>query len=66
MAVQKLDEEAIFHAARHIEAPDARAHYLGEVCGQDEALQARVEALLQVHDEDKSFLASRRTNHAPR
>jgi WD40 repeat protein/serine/threonine protein kinase len=56
MPVQKLDEEAIFHAARHMEAPDARARYLQEVCGQDKALQARVEALLNVHDEEKSFL----------
>src|SRR5262249_53634059 len=56
MAIQKLDEEVIFHAARQIEAPDARARYLDEVCGQEKELQARVEALLHVHDEEKSFL----------
>jgi serine/threonine protein kinase/tetratricopeptide (TPR) repeat protein len=56
MAVQKLDEAAIFHAARHIEDIDARAGYLEDACGQDEALRARVEALLHVHEEEKSFL----------
>jgi serine/threonine protein kinase/tetratricopeptide (TPR) repeat protein len=58
MAVQKLDEEAIFHAARHLEDIDARARYVEEVCGPDNELRARVEALLQVHEEDQSFLNS--------
>jgi eukaryotic-like serine/threonine-protein kinase len=65
MAVQKLDEEAIFHSARHIEAADARARYLEEACGQDQALRARVEALLQVHDEEKSFLSSSLAGQVP-
>jgi len=56
MAVQNLDEETIFHAARKIEAPDARACYLEQVCGEDKALHARVEALLRVHDEEKCAL----------
>jgi hypothetical protein len=56
MAVQKLDEAAIFHAARRIEDIDARAGFLEDACGQDEALRARVEALLHVHEEEKSFL----------
>src|SRR5215831_17452893 len=58
MAVQKLDEEAIFHAARHLEDIDARARYLEEVCGPDNELRARVEALLHVHEEDQCFLNS--------
>jgi serine/threonine protein kinase len=65
MAVQKLDEEAIFHAARQIEARDARARYLEEACGEDKALEARVEALLHVHDEEKSFLSPSNAGSVP-
>jgi serine/threonine protein kinase len=54
----KLDEEAIFNAARRIEAPEARRLYLRQSCGDDAALQARVEALLRVYDEERSFLQS--------
>src|SRR5262249_19543546 len=43
---------------RQIESTGARACYLEQVCGEDKALQARVEALLRVHDEEKCFLAS--------
>src|SRR5262245_25339985 len=58
MPAQKLDEEAIFNIARKINAPDLRAEYLQQVCGDDAALRARVQALLQVHDQEKSFLTS--------
>ncbi|HKB38354.1 MAG TPA: protein kinase, partial [Gemmataceae bacterium] len=56
MAIQNHDEEALFNAARKIESPDARASYLEQVCGEDAALRARVQALLRVHEEDRSFL----------
>jgi serine/threonine protein kinase/tetratricopeptide (TPR) repeat protein len=56
MAIQKLDEEAIFNLARKIESPDGRRNYLEQVCGADAALHQRVQALLRVHDEDRSFL----------
>jgi hypothetical protein len=56
MAMPKLNEEAIFNLARLIEAPEARRLYLQQACGDDAQLQARVEALLHVHDEQKSFL----------
>src|SRR5205809_101311 len=58
MAVPQLDEEAIFNVARKIDAPEARRAYLQQVCGADAALRARVQALLLVHEGDKSFLAS--------
>ncbi|HEV3119015.1 MAG TPA: protein kinase, partial [Gemmataceae bacterium] len=57
MTVQKPDEEAIFNIARKISAVDARQDYLRQVCGGDTALLNRVQALLQVQDEDKRFLA---------
>jgi WD40 repeat protein/serine/threonine protein kinase len=56
MAVQKLNEEAIFNVARKIESLDGRRAYLEQVCGEDAALHARVQALLRVHEEDGSFL----------
>src|SRR5208282_404475 len=36
--------------------PEARRRYLHEACGDDPNLLARVEALLRVHEEDRSFL----------
>jgi len=52
----KLNVEAIFNLARLIQTPEARQLYLQQVCGDDAQLQSRVEALLRVHDEQKSFL----------
>jgi serine/threonine protein kinase/WD40 repeat protein len=54
--IPKLDEEAIFHGARQIEAPEARRTYLQQHCGDDAVLRARLEALLRVHDYQRSFL----------
>jgi eukaryotic-like serine/threonine-protein kinase len=58
MADAKPDEEAIFNAVRLLDAPEARRAYLDEVCGGDQAVRARVEALLRVHDAERSFLAA--------
>jgi serine/threonine protein kinase/tetratricopeptide (TPR) repeat protein len=58
MAIHDLDEEAIFNLARKIDSPEAREVYLRQVCGGDEALLARVQMLLKVHDREKSFLAA--------
>ena len=44
MATQKLDEEAIFQVARKIDSPQARADYLAQVCGDDQALRRLAEA----------------------
>ncbi len=58
MAVPKPDEAAIFNAARRIADPAARRQCIAEACGEDRALAGRVEALLRMHDEDPTFLAS--------
>jgi serine/threonine protein kinase/tetratricopeptide (TPR) repeat protein len=50
------DEQEIFHAARRIEAPEARRAYLDRACADEPGLRARVEALLRVHDEEPGFL----------
>src|SRR5437763_14577683 len=52
----KLDEAVLFTLARQIQVPEARRLYLQEACGDDRALLARVEALLRVHEEQRSFL----------
>jgi tetratricopeptide (TPR) repeat protein/serine/threonine protein kinase len=56
MAVAKLAEDEIFNVARKIDSPDARADYLNQVCSHDNPLRGRIEALLQVHEQEKSFL----------
>src|SRR6516165_12395488 len=58
MAAPKPDESTLFNAARRIEDPAARRRYVREACGDDGALADRVEALLRMHDEDPTFLAS--------
>src|SRR5579871_1918280 len=58
MVAPKLDEAALFNAARLIESPTARRQYLQEACGNDTELRGRVEALLRVHDENPTFLGS--------
>ena len=58
MGNKQLDEAAIFNSARRIDAPEPRARYLKQVCGEDPALLERVDALLRAHDEQESFLES--------
>jgi len=50
------DEEVIFTEARNIESLEARCRYLDDVCGGNEALRNRLEALLRVYEHDRSFL----------
>jgi WD40 repeat protein/serine/threonine protein kinase len=52
-----LHEEEIFQVARQINRPDVRQLYLEQVCGENDKLRARLDALLWVHDEENSFLA---------
>ena len=52
------NEEAIFNEAIGIKSSAERAAFIKSACGDDAALLARVEALLKVHFEDKSFLRS--------
>jgi serine/threonine protein kinase/tetratricopeptide (TPR) repeat protein len=58
MAAPKLDEAAIFNAARRIVGPEARQRYVRVACGDDGALADRIEALLRAHDADVTFLAA--------
>jgi serine/threonine protein kinase/tetratricopeptide (TPR) repeat protein len=58
VAVPNPAEQAIFNAARLIEAPDARHRYVEQACAEDGELRARVEALLRVYEEDPTFLQS--------
>jgi eukaryotic-like serine/threonine-protein kinase len=52
------DEEVIFKAARRLPPGEPRDGYLAEACGGDEALRRRVQELLRVDEEEKSFLAA--------
>jgi serine/threonine protein kinase len=56
MNATPIDEEAIFQVARKIDALEARQAYLDQVCGADRGLRERLEALLRVHDQGRSFL----------
>ena len=48
--------ESIFFAALERVAPEARASYLNDACGQDPALRHRVEKLLIAHQNAGGFL----------
>ena len=56
MVAIRLDEEAIFKIAIELATDEARAAYLSQVCGDDEALLNRVRTLLSAHDEAPRFL----------
>ena len=65
MANRELDEEAIFQIARKLADPDDRSAYLGQICGGDQPLRERVEALLKVHEHEQMFLNSEAPNPPP-
>ncbi|HSP62253.1 MAG TPA: hypothetical protein VLQ90_04655, partial [Pyrinomonadaceae bacterium] len=50
---QQIDR--LFHATLAC-APEQRAGFLSQACGDDEALRAEVESLLRAHEQDGSFL----------
>jgi serine/threonine protein kinase len=50
------DETTIFQAARQMHDAQERQRYLDKACANDKPLLARVEALLRVHDQERSFL----------
>jgi len=56
MSVPNLGEDAIFIVARRMTDRAARSDYLRQACGDDPALQRRLESLLAVYDQEKSFL----------
>jgi len=51
-----MNEHELFAAALEIGAPDERSAYLDRACGGDDALRARIEALLRAHGQAGSFL----------
>ena len=58
MITSRPTEEDIFQIAWEIPAATARRAYLEQACGGDEPLRDRVLALLQVAEEEQSFLES--------
>ena len=58
MNSRQLDEERIFHVARKLSDVEAQTEYLDQICAGDQALRERVEALLEVHEQDQDFLRS--------
>ena len=65
MANQQPDDERIFHIARLLPSGNAREDYLDQICAGDQALRERVEALLEVHEQEQGFLESARPEIAP-
>ena len=51
-----MNEHELFATALEIDAPDERSAYLDRACGGDDALRARIEALLRAHQQAGSFL----------
>ncbi|HLN27822.1 MAG TPA: tetratricopeptide repeat protein [Gemmataceae bacterium] len=56
MTTAKLDEAAIFNVARQMAVPEERRLYVQQACAADPVLQARIEAMLRLQDQDPSFL----------
>ncbi len=56
MAAELFEEKEIFNRARQIAAPEERAAYLQEACGHHPAAMHRLEELLRVYEEERSFL----------
>src|SRR4051812_36651174 len=59
MVSEQLDEEVIFQAARGIDSPEARAEFVRNACGGDQAVLERVMKLLRAFSQGGSFLESR-------
>ena len=58
MEADNRNEETIFNAAIEIDSPQERAAFVKSACGDDAELLSRVEDLLKIHYDDKSFLKS--------
>jgi serine/threonine protein kinase len=56
MATPELDEAAIFNVARQMAVPEDRRLYVQQACAGDPALQARIEAMLRLLDQEPSYL----------
>jgi serine/threonine protein kinase/predicted negative regulator of RcsB-dependent stress response len=58
MAVDRIQIEELFEAARGRAIATERAAYLDAACGGDAELRSQVESLLKAHDEASGFLAT--------
>src|SRR5438270_8571623 len=58
MPAAPINEKSIFNIARRIDSREARAEYLEQVCGDNPQRLGRVVELLQIHDQEQSFLES--------
>ena len=58
MAEDKLNDQAIFEAARRIDSLEARQAYLQRTCGENSAQAQRIAALLSADEQNASFLES--------
>jgi serine/threonine protein kinase/formylglycine-generating enzyme required for sulfatase activity len=56
MGAREVDAAAIFNIARKIHSAQARADYLEQVCGRDGGLRDRLQALLEAHEQNPTFL----------
>jgi serine/threonine protein kinase/Tfp pilus assembly protein PilF len=56
MAAPKPNEADLFNAARRIGDPEARRLYVRQACAGDRQQEARIAALLRVHDQEPDFL----------
>ncbi|MDG1896956.1 MAG: hypothetical protein P8J37_18775 [Fuerstiella sp.] len=58
MTQHQRDEERIFHVARGLDNSELRQEYLNQICEGDQGLRERVDALLAVHEKERTFLKS--------
>ncbi len=58
MSIMQVNEKSVFNIARRIESREARAEYLQQICGDNPQALGRVVELLQVHEQEESFLES--------
>jgi hypothetical protein len=58
MSAPSIDEKAVFNIARRIESREARDEYVQQACGADSHALRRVLELLQVNEQEQSFLES--------
>src|SRR5262249_52715777 len=56
MVTSKPSEQSLFLAALELPTPGERAAYVRGACGDDQALQAAVEALLAAHERSENVL----------
>lgn len=58
METQPIDQKDIFNTARKIADLTARQDYLELACGNDQDLLARVKRMIEMHEQEQSFLES--------